>query len=303
MLHKRIQMIISKWRSSCSLIALLTMSWLWSSCTVRRVAGCDGFDELFQPTWAPEHVECEGDQTKLTLDSSSGCGFGSMKTYLFGLTTVQIKLVQGDSAGTVTAFYMSSDAPNHDELDFEFLGNLSGEPYLVQTNVYVNGTGDREQRHSLWFDPTLDFHTYSLFWNRRFIMFLVDGIPVRVFTNKEESRGVPYPKSQPMRVRGSVWNADDWATQGGRVKTNWSHAPFVSSFRSFGIDACELSPETDDIVTKCRQLGQYWWDKPSFDEIGRHRSRQLTWVRKKHLVYDYCQDKLRFSELPKECVD
>lgn len=106
-----------------------------------------------------------------------------------------------------------------------------------------------------------------------------------------------------MRVRGSVWNADDWATQGGRVKTNWSHSPFVSSFRSFDIDACELSPEMDDIVTKCEQLGQYWWDKPSFDELGRHWSRQLKWVRKKHLVYDYCEDKLRFSELPKECVD
>ena len=41
---------------------------------------------------------------------------------------------------------MSSEGPNHDELDFEFLGNISGEPYLVQTNVYVNGSGNREQR-------------------------------------------------------------------------------------------------------------------------------------------------------------
>lgn len=65
---------------------------------------------------------------------------------------------------------MSSDGPNHDELDFEFLGNVSGEPYLVQTNVYINGTGNREQRHELWFDPTQDFHTYSLFWNRRNIL-------------------------------------------------------------------------------------------------------------------------------------
>lgn len=65
---------------------------------------------------------------------------------------------------------MSSEGPNHDELDFEFLGNVSGELYLVQTNVYTNGTGNREQRHTLWFDPTADFHSYSLFWNRRSIV-------------------------------------------------------------------------------------------------------------------------------------
>lgn len=62
---------------------------------------------------------------------------------------------------------MSSEGTNHNEFDFEFLGNTTGEPYLVQTNVYVNGVGNREQRLSLWFDPTKDFHSYSIFWNQR----------------------------------------------------------------------------------------------------------------------------------------
>ena len=65
---------------------------------------------------------------------------------------------------------MASEGANHDEVDFEFLGNVSGEPYLVQTNVYVNGTGNREQRHTLWFDPTTTFHTYSFLWTRHSIM-------------------------------------------------------------------------------------------------------------------------------------
>lgn len=68
---------------------------------------------------------------------------------------------------------MSSAGANHDELDFEFLGNVSGEPYLLQTNVYVNGTGNREQRHSLWFDPTTGFHFYSVLWNRYHIRLLI----------------------------------------------------------------------------------------------------------------------------------
>lgn len=55
--------------------------------------------------------------------------------------------------------------PERDEVDIEFLGNRSGEPYLIQTNVYKKGTGGREMRHMLWFDPTQDFHEYAFLWN------------------------------------------------------------------------------------------------------------------------------------------
>ncbi|KAJ7975346.1 Xyloglucan endotransglucosylase/hydrolase [Quillaja saponaria] len=277
------------------------MAFCLSSALLLNLVICANFTELFQPYWAPDHIVTEGDLTKLTLDNVSGCGFESKSKFLFGKASLQIKLVEGDSAGTVTTFYMSSEGPIHDELDFEFLGNTSGEPYLVQTNVYTNGTGNREQRHTLWFDPTADFHTYSLFWNRHYIVFLVDNIPIRVFINKEKD-GVPYPTSQAMTIRGSVWNADDWATQGGRVKTNWSHAPFVSAFRSFEIDACELLPEADDTVAKCSGLRQFWWDKPSLRKLDRHRNHQLKWVRARHMVYDYCKDTGRFTELPRECI-
>jgi len=30
-----------------------------------------------------------------------------------------------------------------------------------------------------------------------------------------------------MRIYSSLWNADDWATRGGLVKTDWSQAPFT----------------------------------------------------------------------------
>ncbi|XP_057807253.1 xyloglucan endotransglucosylase/hydrolase protein 9-like [Salvia miltiorrhiza] len=239
-------------------------------------------NEEFEADWAPDHIVTQGDQISLSLDSSTGCGFESKKKYLFGKASAQLKLVQGDSAGTVTAYYMSSQGPNHDELDFEFLGNVSGEPYIVQTNLYINGSGNREQRHYLWFDPSLDFHTYSLLWNQRSILFVVDDIPIREYVNKER-KGIAYPGKQAMGIYGSVWNADDWATQGGRVKTNWSNAPFIVTFRSLEIEAW-----------------QFWWDKPVVKETRR---KQLKWVRDNFLVYDYCRDVDRFSlqGLPKEC--
>lgn len=282
--------------------------WLFALCfsmlIIVEVVSSSKFDELFQPSWALDHFTYEGDNLKLKLDNYSGAGFESKSKYMYGKVTVQIKLVEGDSAGTVTAFYMSSDGPKHNEFDFEFLGNTSGEPYLVQTNIYVNGVGNREQRLNLWFDPTKDFHSYSLLWNQRQVVFLVDETPIRVHTNLEH-KGIPFPKDQAMGVYSSIWNADDWATQGGRVKTDWSHAPFVASYTGFEINACECPVPTAvaDNMKRCSSGSEkYWWDEPSVSELSLHQNHQLIWVRANHLVYDYCTDTARFTVTPAECV-
>jgi len=200
---------------------------------------------------------------------------------------------------------MSSDGPAHNEFDFEFLGNTTGEPYLVQTNIYVNGVGNREQRMDLWFDPTAGFHSYSILWNEKQVVFSVDETPVRVYENKEAA-GVPFPKDQAMGVYSSLWNADDWATQGGRVKTDWSHAPFVTTYRDFKIDGCRFSAAAEAEVRRCSgsaygEEGRYWWKEPVMEELSVHQSHQLMWVRAKHLVYDYCEDVARFPAKPQEC--
>ena len=60
--------------------------------------------------------------------------------------------------------------PTRDDLDFEFLGNQTGVPHLIRTNIYKNETGNWEMRHKLWFDPTLNYHAYSILWNSQQIM-------------------------------------------------------------------------------------------------------------------------------------
>lgn len=73
--------------------------------------------------------------------------------------------------GLVFVWQMNSNTDAvRDEVDFEFLGNRTGQPYTVQTNIYAHGKGNREQRVNLWFDPAADFHTYTILWNHHHIV-------------------------------------------------------------------------------------------------------------------------------------
>lgn len=72
------------------------------------VAFSGSFYEDFDLTWGDHRAAIlnEGKLFTLTLDQTSGSGFQSKRAYLFGRIDMQIKLVSGNSAGTVTAYYV-----------------------------------------------------------------------------------------------------------------------------------------------------------------------------------------------------
>ncbi|PON84994.1 Xyloglucan endotransglucosylase/hydrolase [Trema orientale] len=277
---------------------VLLFLFMATTCLVMAASSGDFFQE-FDLTWGDRRAKIldGGKLLTLSLDQISGSGFTSKRAYLFGRIDMQLKLVAGNSAGTVTAYYLSSEGANRDEIDFEFLGNLTGEPYIVHTNVYTQGEGGREQQFYLWFDPTKNFHTYSIVWNPQLIIFLVDDIPIRVFNN-EEKIGVPFPNKQPMKLYSSLWNADQWATRGGLVKTDWSKAPFTAFYRNFNADAC-VSSRCATMSTNRVAPPNRAWQTQGLDPRSR---RRLRWVQKYYIIYNYCTDLKRFPQgRPKEC--
>lgn len=156
----------------------------------------------------------------------------------------------------------------------------------------------------------LDFHflpSLFLIWeiwiywlNSVFLLcfsFSVDGTPIREFKNME-SIGVPFPKSQPMRIYSSLWNADDWATRGGLVKTDWTQAPFTASYRNYNANACVWSNGVSSCSSSTNSNSSSWLS----EELDSTSQARLKWVQKKYMIYNYCTDNKRFPQgLPPEC--
>lgn len=122
----------------------------------------------------------------------------------------------------------------------------------------------------------------------------MDGTPIREFKNAEAA-GVPFPKSQPMKVYGSLWKADDWATRGGLVKTDWTKAPFVATYKGFKADACRWSSGASSCGANVTPVLSQ-----ELDSAGQAR---LRWVQRNYMIYNYCADVKRFPQgLPPECA-
>ncbi|XP_057774612.1 probable xyloglucan endotransglucosylase/hydrolase protein 33 [Salvia miltiorrhiza] len=251
------------------------------------------------------HVASNGSNAELSLDKSSGCGLSSKNKYYYGFFNAAMKLPAGFTSGVVVAYYLSnSDAfpHNHDEIDFELLGHEKRREWVLQTNMYGNGsvsTG-REEKFYLWFDPTQSYHDYSILWNNHHIVFLVDNIPVREVIHSDAISSA-YP-SKPMSVYATIWDGSQWATRGGKYPVDYKYAPFVASMGGIQMEGCIFN--TKDMAPLCSRSSLSSLDPVDgerFAKLSSQQTRGLEWARGKHMFYSYCQDKSRYKVMPPEC--
>ncbi|CAL5022613.1 unnamed protein product [Urochloa decumbens] len=248
-----------------------------ASVLVGLTAGGNFYEEC-DATWEPQNCWAYDDGNRLSLalvSNSSGSMIRSKKQFVYGTVSTLIQLVPGDSAGTVTTYYTSSLGDNHDEIDFEFLGNVTGKPYTIHTNVYAAGVGNKEMQFKPWFDPTADYHNYTISWAPCMIVWYIDGVPIRAFRNYEASHG------------------------GGSVKADWSKAPFVASYHGIDLDVCECYGGGSCIAGCAEKFG----DAGRYCSLSVEQVGKLQWVQSNYRIYDYCADPKRSinGQKPVEC--
>ncbi|KAL3696560.1 hypothetical protein R1sor_010636 [Riccia sorocarpa] len=260
------------------------------------------FSDQFTAVWTPAHIVPDDatNEVKLILNQDAGAQFASINSFLYGSFSAKMKLIPGNSAGTACTLYLTSYDDNHDEIDIEFLGNETGQPYVLQTNLFTNGVGGREQRTYLWFDPTTDFHNYSVIWNHQQITWLVDDTPIRIYKNIENELPNSYLKSQPMVLAASVFDASSWATRGGAVPTNWANAPFEVNYKDTSLEACAVL--NNDVSACTSNYEGNWWESVDKQSLSSAQVTQLRNVQHMYMIYDYCTDPTRYPTPPTECA-
>ncbi|KAK2991838.1 hypothetical protein RJ640_025744 [Escallonia rubra] len=245
--------------------------------------------------------EEEAGESKHTTTGSLSSGFRSSDLYNHGLFSAKIKLPSDYTAGVVVAFYASNGdifEKTHDELDFEFLGNIRGKKWRFQTNMYGNGSTSRgrEERYTLWFDPSKEFHRYSILWTTKKIIFYIDEVPIREIV-RNDAMAADYP-SKPMSLYATIWDASNWATSGGKYKVNYKYAPFVTEFTDLTLHGCAVDPLQEVLPTSCTKKD----DQLDGVSVTPRQQMAMKKFRQKYMYYSYCYDTLRYPVPPPECV-
>nr|CAB3445448.1 unnamed protein product [Digitaria exilis] len=195
------------------------------------------------------------------------------------------------------------------------LDRSTGKPWRVQTNLYGNGSvgRGREERYVLPFDPTTEFHRYSILWTSASVAFYVDDVPVREVRRCPAMAG-DFP-SKPMSLYATVWDASTWATSGGRYRVNYRYGPFVASFTDLALLGCRVvgAGDGDDDEHNIRMVaggvGRRCGDGAEEEKLRAsevavmtvEKQQAMRRFREQNMVYSYCYDTRRYPAALPEC--
>nr|CAD1819172.1 unnamed protein product [Ananas comosus var. bracteatus] len=248
------------------LLLLLTMAFCTSASAAASASNSFSFKDSFDIMGAEDHFKAspDGQVWYLYLDQKTGCGFQTKQRYRFGWFSMKLKLVGGDSAGVVTAYYMCSDlgaGPERDELDFEFLGTGQGSHTQFKPMCSLS-TGA---------DPCVQEHGQAK------QLLPESEANVHVLEHLERGRLGDAGRAREDRLAERALRFILQRLPGQRCQ--WKD-PFP---------AC-ASTTTDN-----------WWDQYGAWVLDDNQREDFSWVGRNLVIYDYCKDYKRYPTLPPEC--
>ncbi|URD80876.1 xyloglucan endotransglucosylase hydrolase protein 30 [Musa troglodytarum] len=253
------------------------------SCVVTVTAAFDvtavPFDEGFSHLFGNDNLvrSSDGRTARLTLNR-----YSANDMYHHGFFSASIKLPSDYTAGVVVAFYTSNGdlfEKTHDELDFEFLGNVRGKDWRIQTNVYGNGSTSRGREER----------------------FYVDDTPVREVV-RSDAMGGDYP-SKPMSVYATIWDGSTWATGNGKYKVNYKYEPFVSDFSDLVLRGCRADPiqQVDSAAARrCAEANDELL-AADFALMTPKKRAAMRRFRERYMAYSFCYDTNRYPVAFPDC--
>lgn len=130
----------------------------------------------------------------------------------YGRYEVRMRSAAGSGLNTAFFTYVGPPVgvPEHDEIDFEFLGK---DPYTVEVTHWTNGQRHPAVKIPLGFDSSKEFHNYTFDWTPLEIRWYVDGKLVH-----RTPKNTAIPKN-PGRIYLSLWS-------GTQIEDSWM-GPFT----------------------------------------------------------------------------
>jgi endo-1,3-1,4-beta-glycanase ExoK len=131
--------------------------------------------------WRADAAVASANDLRFTLSDRGGkvrpLGCPEIRTKaLLGYGLYEARIRSASGSGLVTAFFTyigpPTGSPEHDEIDFEFLGK---DPHTVNINQFTNGKPYDGKAIQLGFDASQTFHNYGFEWTSDKIRWYVDG--------------------------------------------------------------------------------------------------------------------------------